>query len=114
EFIAGGAFARHLRALRRQMAPRRAALISALAEWLGDRITILPQEVGLHLTITLNGDAPPGADMLIAGRAAERGLDLAALSPHSDAAGHQGFLLGYAAWDDAKLAAAVETLAQAL
>lgn len=116
EFIAGGGLARHLRALRLQMGLRREALAAALQTRLGPAVSILPQEVGMHLAITLNDALARGrSDVEIAGLAAVRGLNLDPLSNHAAAAeGRQGFLLGYAAWDEARLMTGVEELARLL
>lgn len=116
EFISSGGFARHLRGLRREMGHRREMLASALTARLGDAVDILPQDVGMHLTIALREGAAGGAsDVEIAARAAERGLNLDPLSSHGVARpAPQGFLLGYAAWSERSLAAGVETLARLL
>ena len=113
DFIAGGGLARHLRTLRREMGLRRTALDQALRARLGDRIGILSQEVGLHLVVTLDARLAPGStDSEIAALAAARGLSLDPLSGHA-ATGPQdcGFLLGYAAWNEAELREAVDALA---
>ncbi|MGA0603506.1 PLP-dependent aminotransferase family protein [Caulobacter sp. KR2-114] len=115
EFIAGGGFARHLRALRRQMTARRQALVAALERRLTGWAQVLPQEAGLHVTVRLQDAVAtdPALDVAISHRAAARGLNLDPLSTHAAGpGGPQGFLLGYAAWDEAQLAAAVETLAR--
>jgi GntR family transcriptional regulator/MocR family aminotransferase len=116
EFIAGGGLARHLRSLRRRVGQRREVLAQTLQARLGDRVTILPQEVGMHLAVTLNGSlATSGADRTLAAMAAERGLNLDPLSNHGAAAdGRQGFLLGYAAWDETQLVASIDELARLL
>ena len=112
EFIAGGGFARHLRALRRQMTARREALVAALETRLAGWASVLPQEAGLHLTVRLD-PAIAQSDVQISDRAAALGLNLDPLSTHTaNPDGPQGFLLGYAAWDEAQLAAAVEVLAR--
>jgi GntR family transcriptional regulator/MocR family aminotransferase len=116
EFIGGGGLSKHLRNLRRQITQWRHALTAALRERLGDAVKILPQEVGMHLTITLS-DAVTSrlSDIEIAALAAARGLNLDPLSSHAVATpAHQGFLLGYAAWDEARLVAGVEALAHLL
>ncbi|MDR3511158.1 MAG: PLP-dependent aminotransferase family protein [Caulobacteraceae bacterium] len=116
EFISGGGFARHLRALRRQMGQRRQALAAALAARLGEAVAILPQDVGMHLTIALREGAAGGmSDVEVAALGAARGLNLDPLSSHGAASpAPQGFLLGYAGWDEQRLAAGVETLARLL
>lgn len=116
EFISGGGLARHLRTLRLQMGQRREALATALRTRLGTAVTILPQEVGQHLAIALGPDlAERMSDVEIAALAAARGLNLDPLSNHAAVAqGRRGFLLGYAAWDEASLISSVEDLARLL
>jgi GntR family transcriptional regulator/MocR family aminotransferase len=116
EFISGGGFARHLRTLRQEITHRREALIAALRTQLRDEVMILPQEVGMHLTITLSDSVTARtSDEEIAALARTRGLNLEPLSSHpSTAPGPQGFLLGYAAWNLDRLVAGVEELARLL
>lgn len=113
EFIAGGGLARHLRELRQRLGARRLALAQALGARLGDVLTVAPQEVGMHLAAVLNAPLQGWeSDVAFAAFAASRGLSLDPLSTHAGSAeGRQGFLLGYAAWDEESLAAGVETLA---
>ncbi len=79
-------------------------------------MTILPQEVGMHLTIALSDEVTARtSDIDIAARAATHDLHLDPLSSHAVATpNRQGFLLGYAAWDDTNLLAGVEKLASLL
>ncbi|CAN5160027.1 PLP-dependent aminotransferase family protein [soil metagenome] len=116
EFIAGGGLAQHLRGLRQRMGARRLALAAALEARLGDVLTVSPQEVGMHLAAVLNAPLRGwGSDVAFAAFAATRGLDLDPLSTHAGVAeGRQGFLLGYAAWDEQGLTAGVEILAALL
>jgi GntR family transcriptional regulator / MocR family aminotransferase len=112
-FMAEGGFSKHLGVLRRTIAHRRAVLIDALSTCLGSRVVILPQEVGMHLTVLLNGtEKAPGTDVQVATLAGECGLSVEPLSKNSIGADRrQGFLLGYAAWEDDDLVQAVQTLA---
>lgn len=116
EFLSGGGLAKHLRNLRRQIADGRGALTAALRERLGDAVVILPQEVGMHLTIALNESTASGlSDVEIAARAAARGLYIDPLSSHAvETPAHRGFILGCAAWDGTQLVAGVEELARLL
>lgn len=110
-FIRDGGFARHLRTLRLTLSQRRRALIEALDSSLAGTLAILPQEVGMHLTVVLEGGRSL-ADQDLAERGLALGLNLDALSTHSVRSdGRQGFLLGYAGWDEAALAAGVDRLA---
>ena len=67
----------------------------------------------MHLAAVLNAPLQGWeSDVAFAAFAASRGLSLDPLSTHAGSAeGRQGFLLGYAAWDEESLAAGVETLA---
>ena len=73
EFIASGLLAKHLRSLRLKVGERRDALTAMLENELGQAVTILPQHVGMHLTVTL---AEPGSDRDVARRAEHAGLEL--------------------------------------
>ena len=112
EFIATGAFARHLRALRAYLTRRRSMLVEALRSDGGELVEVLPQEVGMHVTVRL---APAIAsrvdDVALAGRAAERGLVLLPLSKqYVRGKGESGFLLGYAGWTEAEMKQAIPRL----
>lgn len=108
-----GSFAKHLRLLRREVTARRDALVAALAARLPREVAILPQEVGMHLTVTLERGAPH--DTVLSARAARRGLHLQPLSAHySRAPSRCGFLLGYAGWSEDELVRAVDALAELL
>lgn len=51
EFIASGAYERHLRKARRENAKRRAALLDAIHELLGDRVRIAGDHSGAHVVL---------------------------------------------------------------
>lgn len=112
-FIESGDFAKHLRNLRRELTQRRSVLISTLTERLGDMLVIQPQEAGMHLTATL---APKlrkrVSDIELVRRAAERSLNLRALSDQAlSVPAPEGVLLGYAAWTPGEIRAGVDRLA---
>ncbi len=101
EFITSGLFAKHLRQVRVQLKRRRAALINALKKHIPDRFDCLPQEVGMHLTVTFRREQPTGTDQRIAKSAKAVGLHLEPLSSLFAAAHpRQGFILGYAGWPE--------------
>lgn len=108
EFIATGAFARHLRQLRSQLTRRRRMLHNVLGEQGEGLIEILPQEAGMHLTVKLATPLTEGcSDVAIAERAAESGVVLLPLSPQfAGEPKYHGFLLGYAGWDESEIEAA--------
>ena len=116
EFLDGGGMARHLRDLRRRLAPRRLALIAALQAHCAGLLTVQPQEVGRHLLATLTPQlAARASDVELAERAGRVGLRLAALSPHYRRAPPQhGLLFGYAGWDEAEIERGVAQLAAAI
>ena len=112
EFIATGAFARHLRALRSYLTRRRLVLVETLRREAGDLVEVLPQEVGMHVTVRLaDSIAKRIGDVALSGRAAAEGLVLLPLSgQYAAGTGEQGFLLGYAGWAEAEFADALERL----
>jgi GntR family transcriptional regulator/MocR family aminotransferase len=107
EFMAGGAFVKHLRNLRAHLTRRRRLMVEILSSEGGDLLTILPQEVGMHLTVILAGCGEGRAsDVELSRRAAALGLNLHPLSQqYHDAAGPCGFMLGYSGWDEAEIRA---------
>ena len=112
EFITAGAFARHLRALRIYLTRRRLLLVETLRREAGDLVEVLPQEVGMHVTVRL---APAiskrVSDIELSGRAAAEGLVLLSLSgQYADGTGENGFLLGYAGWSEREMGVAIERL----
>ncbi|WP_309662000.1 PLP-dependent aminotransferase family protein [Sphingomonas sp.] len=116
EFFSEGAFAKHLRALRGHLNQRRNLLLRLLENDVGEDVVVLPQEVGMHLTIVLDDRFHDvAADERLAEEAAREGLNLAPLSSHSIRAfARNGFLLGYAGWSEAELIDGVRILAQIL
>ncbi|MEU7867886.1 PLP-dependent aminotransferase family protein [Dactylosporangium sp. NPDC049140] len=108
EFLAGGAYDRHLRRARRLHRERRDAVVAAVRRHL-PRARIGGIAAGLHLVIEL----PPGVDDLaLAERAADAGLGPLALSTlRMRKSGPCGLVLGYAAHTPHELAAAVRKLA---
>jgi GntR family transcriptional regulator/MocR family aminotransferase len=112
EFIGTGAFARHLRALRTQLTRRRKLLVETLQSEADDLVEILPQEVGMHLTVRLRPKlAERWSDVALAERGRAARLTLLPLSPqYVRADAEQGFLLGYAGWPEAEMRPAINEL----
>ena len=93
DFIREGHFARHLRRTRAQYHERRIALVDAIREQLGDRLTVLGDEAGMHLVASLSKG--PG-DRDVAERAARQGLWVMPLSScYVGKASRRGFVLGF-------------------
>jgi GntR family transcriptional regulator / MocR family aminotransferase len=102
-FIGDGHMLRHLRRLRELYRSRQAVLISALHTHSGGAVQLPACNHGMHLLL----EAPPGIDDLrLTHQAADRGVLLACLSRYAMASRRRGWLLGYAAYDDAALRAA--------
>src|SRR6266478_4064461 len=77
DFIREGHFARHVRRMRPIYAERRRVLIAELERQLGDNVTIMGDQAGMHLAMFL---APGRDDRKIAATAARQSLWLSALS----------------------------------
>lgn len=95
DFIARGAFARHVRRSRAQAAARRTALMDAIAMHLGDRVVVSGANAGLHVVVWL----PRVRGRLtgqIARRAAEAGVGIYPVTPYYTVSPRRaGFILGY-------------------
>ncbi len=115
-FMAEGHFATHLRRMRRIYGQRRDVLTHALAEQLGDVVEIGDVSAGMHAVIRLRGDrACVETDEAVAARAREVGLVLRPLSSYyAGKPRSQGLVLGYAAFDEAKLVDGVRALSEVL
>ena len=93
DFIREGHFARHVRRMRPIYAERRRVLIAELERQLGDNVTIIGDQAGMHLAIFL---APGRDDRKIAATAARQSLWLSALSSsYVGKTPRHGFVLGF-------------------
>jgi DNA-binding transcriptional MocR family regulator len=79
-FIENGGYKRHIRRVRRLNAGRRAALLAALTENLGDEITVVGLDAGLHVVVWVN-DVPQAEENALAARAQAAGFGLYGISP---------------------------------
>lgn len=119
ELIEGGAYERHVRRVRRRNGERRAALLAALATTLGDAVTVVGADAGLHVVVWLNG-VPRAQENAFVIRAREAGLGLHPISPlyAADAADTRpdaaGFVMGYASLDEPAIRRGVGALAELL
>lgn len=115
EFMESGAFATHLRRMRRVYGDRQQVLLSALSRHLPDHLRADPDPSGMHLVCRLGPALSGISDAEIARRATNAGLTLRALSaywPGGD--GPQGLVLGYAGFSTDQLKDAVQHLASVL
>ncbi|KAB8145246.1 PLP-dependent aminotransferase family protein [Chloroflexia bacterium SDU3-3] len=111
EFLQSGAFARHVRRMRKIYAERQEALVAAADRHLRGLIQIEPSEAGMHLVGWLDESARV-APMVAA--AAAQGITLNTIAAYTlGPPTRPGLLFGYAAIPPAEIAAAVRRLAQA-
>jgi GntR family transcriptional regulator/MocR family aminotransferase len=92
DFIAEGHFARHLRRMRMLYGEFRKVLVDHINQQLRDRVEVLGDEAGMHLTIALKNGR---SDLELSERAARLNLSLWPLSPSYLRAARNGFILGY-------------------
>ncbi len=112
EFMASGAFAIHIRRMRRIYASRRATLIAALKPGDGKLYAIDAAPSGLMLLLRLGHDV---SDLRLAQSLAKRDLDVMPLSAHySGPSGENGLLLSFAGFTERELAAAATKLMEGL
>ncbi|WP_342363890.1 PLP-dependent aminotransferase family protein [Terrarubrum flagellatum] len=117
DFLASGAYERHVRAARRRNRDRRTALVDSLRRLLGDRAIVTGSEAGLHLIAWLP-DVPAEAEAEFLQTTRTAGLGLYPASPLYDAASdkptHLGVLLGYAALSIEEIEKGVQIFARLL
>jgi GntR family transcriptional regulator/MocR family aminotransferase len=107
DFIASGAFERHVRRSRLRNGERRAVLLDALRERLGDRVTVVGANAGLHVVVWVRG-LPGRAAGTLARRAAEAGVGIYPITPYYlTPPPRAGFILGYSGLAAADIRAGV-------
>ena len=122
DFIAEGHFMRHIRRTREAYAERRATLMGALADRLGERLVCGPADVGLdlctHFRPDRRGRIPNEAE--VARAAGEAGIELRPLGYYANAAATPecavapGLLLGFSAVKPEAIRNGVEALARVI
>jgi GntR family transcriptional regulator / MocR family aminotransferase len=117
DLLTSGAYERHVRAIRRKNAERRVALLSAVAEALGDAVVVAGTDAGLHVVLWARG-IPADREPQILADARAAGIGLYPVSPLYASKGERpttvGFILGYAALDIDALRRGVAILATVL
>ncbi len=94
EFIATGAYERHLRRARRANALRRNALLDAIEKYLGDRVSVIGSGSGTHLTLWPRRKC---SEEWMIQQAASRGVGIQGLSRYYlGRPARSGVMLGYA------------------
>lgn len=112
EFMASGAYDRHVRAMRLRYRRRRDQLVAALAERAPD-IRVSGIAAGLHAVLEL----PPGTERPVVQAAAWQGLGVEGLARfrHQDLPrGRDGLVVGYATPPDSAWAGALDALCRVL
>ncbi|WP_194468643.1 PLP-dependent aminotransferase family protein [Bradyrhizobium sp. CCBAU 53340] len=109
EFIADGHFLAHLRRMRRLYHARRDHLVEGLERHLGEVMSVEVPSGGIQLVARLKrGRADQAAvERLVAAGVETRALSSLALARPRD----HGLLLGFAAWRESEISAAVRTMA---
>jgi GntR family transcriptional regulator / MocR family aminotransferase len=112
DFITEGHLERHLRRMRTLYDQRRQTLVRALENHLGDRVTVLGDNVGLHLMVKLRSRL---SDEAVVRRAAEVGVGLvsARLYYLTGAPGDE-FVLGYGNLSERRIQEGIRRLAKVL
>jgi GntR family transcriptional regulator / MocR family aminotransferase len=80
DLIESGAYERHVRRVRRSNGQRRAALLAALSETFGERVTVVGAEAGLHVVVWLN-TVPKAEEAALIARACQAGLGIYPIGP---------------------------------
>jgi GntR family transcriptional regulator/MocR family aminotransferase len=112
EFLAGGFFERHLRAMREVYRERQRALVEEARARMAGLLDVPPTDTGLHLVGWLGRGV---SDVRAQSLAARRGVDALAVSRFGRVSGGRGGLvLGYAACTPSEIQAGVRELARAL
>jgi len=114
EFVASGAFERHLRRSRGRHAARRRALLEATDEHLGDAVRIGGANAGLHVVLWIRG-APPQRVAEVRRRAAGVGVGVYSVHPfYRSPAPGAGLLLGFGALTEDEIREGIRRLANVL
>lgn len=112
EFIASGAYERHLRRARRINAVRRKALLEAVERYFGDRVTLTGDGSGAHVVLWPRSKASEEA---IISRAAAKQVGVYGIARHSlHKAGRAGLMLGYSRMREEDIREGVRRLSECL
>ena len=113
QFMETGEFAAHLRKMRRLYAKRQKTLLAALQRHLPNHLTATPDPSGMHI-VARPGPALKTSDTIVSQQAEKAGITLRPLSRFFTSRPQQGFVIGYAGFNDETLDAAVKRLAAVL
>ena len=111
DFLSEGHFERHLRHLRQLYGEKRVALVTALDEYLGDRVRFPPVAAGLHVMIYAN---TPIDEAGLVHSAAALGVRAYGGAPyHLERPAPPSFLLGFSGLSESEIVEGVRRLAAA-
>jgi GntR family transcriptional regulator/MocR family aminotransferase len=114
DFIEGGHLERHVRRSRLRNAARRDALEAAVARHLADRAELAGTRAGLHGLLWIP-ELPGARESELRRRCEARGVGLYPVRPYYTRAPRRaGYVLGYAALDEAQIDEGIRRLAAAL
>jgi GntR family transcriptional regulator/MocR family aminotransferase len=119
DLIGSGAYERHVRRVRRRNGERRATLLASLSATLGDAVTVVGADAGLHVVVWLNL-VPRAREGALVARAHAAGLGLYPVFPlYASAQGTArpdmaGLVMGYASLDERAIERGVRTLKEVL
>jgi GntR family transcriptional regulator/MocR family aminotransferase len=114
DFIREGHFERHIRRSRTRNAARRATLLEAIAEHLGELVEVAGANAGLHVLLWLRGIRAARVGALIK-RAAAKGVGVYSIAPfYVDPPDRAGLLLGYASLTAEEIQEGIARLAEVL
>ena len=112
DFIEEGHLERHLRRMRLHYDQRRQVLVQALNVHLGDRVTILGENAGIHLMVRLHTEL---SDEEIICGASQMGVGMSTAKPYYLNAAPKGeFIFGYSALTVQQIQESIRSLAQVL
>jgi GntR family transcriptional regulator/MocR family aminotransferase len=112
QFIREGHFERHLRRSRLRHAARRAALLDAVHEHLGDAVTVSGENAGLHLLLWLEGFTQQAARDLRRA-AAKRDVGVYPADPcFTSRPRRPALLLGYSGLDESRIREGIRRLGE--
>jgi GntR family transcriptional regulator / MocR family aminotransferase len=112
EFIATGAYERHLRRARRLNARRRQVLLDAIHKYLGDRVSVTGDASGTHLVLWPRGRV---SEKAVIARAAASNVAVYGISGYFLGPVRQvGLILGYSRMKEAEIREGIRRLGEAL
>jgi GntR family transcriptional regulator / MocR family aminotransferase len=112
EFIGNGMYERHLRRLRRRNTARRAALLAAIADFLGNRVEVTGDGAGAHVVLWLKKRV---VEEEMVARAAQRGVGIYGIAHCClRRPSRPGLILGYARLNEREIREGVRILGEVL